>query len=198
MRSRDPRQAPSSATDPTKNVLDLVHAEGRRQDDLRAMQDRLTAAEARRLDDLREMNDEHLRELINVRADGNQKLIEMQSRYEEKLRDKESQRIDAIRAVDVAALNRAQEVALNQAATLAAQVTTVADTFRTALTTELALIRKDIAELRESRSETAGGKAQVVEGRAAAGESRLNMGAVVGLLALLVAVVLPFILLLTR
>jgi hypothetical protein len=124
----------------------------------------LVRAEGRRQDDLREMNDRHLRDMITVRAEDSERLINVRAEYEEKLRLAESKRIDAIRAVDVSALNRASEVALQQASALAAQVTTVADTFRTALTTELALIRKDIAELRESQSATGGRSAGLSQG----------------------------------
>lgn len=168
---------PTAYTDPTYNVMSLVRAEAQRQDDLR------------------EMNDRHLRDMINVRADDNRELIIVRAEYEEKLRLAEAKRIDAIRAVDVAALNRAQEVALQQASALAQQVTTVADTFRTALSTELGLIRRDIAELRELQSAQAGAKVQVAETRSAAGETRLNLGAVISVGALLISLVVLIVLL---
>lgn len=58
--------------DPTANVLALVAAAIKRQDDLRDQEAR------------------HVREMLSLR-----------SQYEEKLRDKESARLDAIRTIDV-------------------------------------------------------------------------------------------------
>ncbi|HEY9413122.1 MAG TPA: hypothetical protein VIQ30_00050, partial [Pseudonocardia sp.] len=66
--------------DPTKNVLDLVEAAIKRQDDLR------------------EMESQHQREIGDLRH-----------QYEKELRKAETARIDAIRAVDVGAVNRAAE-----------------------------------------------------------------------------------------
>lgn len=148
--------------DPTQNVLDLVQAAIQRQDDLRA-------AEA-----------EGLRREVELRAD-----------YDEKLRRAETARIDAIRAVDVGAVNRAAEVSAAQALTLATQVATSAETLRTqvaaaaqastvALAAALEPIQKDIAELRKTQYEQAGQKAQVIESRDTRGETRLNVGAVFG------------------
>lgn len=157
--------------DPTQNVLDLVQAAIQRQDDLREAADR------------------HVREIAALRSD-----------YEDKLRLAESARIDAIRAVDVGAVNRAAEVSAQQAATLAAQVATSAEALRTqvaaaaqAATTALAAalepIQKDIADLRKTQYEQAGQKAQVSETRVVRGETRLNVGAVLGAAALVVSVI---------
>jgi hypothetical protein len=126
------------ALDPTKNVIDILDAAVKRQDDLR------------------ELEAGHVREVIELRA-----------RYDDKLRVSESGRIDAIRAVDVGAVNRAAEVSSQQAATLAAQVATSAETLRgqveaarvqtaVALAAALDPIQVDIRTLRESRSQIAG------------------------------------------
>ena len=88
--------------DPTKNVLEHV------------------AAAIQRQDDLRESESRHQRELGGVRE-----------HYAAELRRAEAERIDAIRAVDVGAVNRAAEVASTQALTLATQVTTSTETLRT-------------------------------------------------------------------
>lgn len=133
--------------DPTKNVLDLVTAAIQRQDDLRKAESI------------------HIREIVTLRAD-----------YDEKLRAAETARIDAIRAVDVGAVNRAAEVAATQALTLATQVSTSAETLRnqvataaTASTVALAAalepVQKDIADLRRAQYEQQGQKAQVSESR---------------------------------
>lgn len=161
-----PVDADGRATlDPTKNVLDLVNAAIKRQDDLRANESR------------------HVREIAGLRAE-----------YQAELRQLETARIDAIRAVDVQAVQRAAEVSATQAQTLATQVATSAETLRaqvaaaaTASTTALAAalepIQKDIADLRKTQYEQAGQRAQV-------GESRLNIGAILG--AVSVALVLLF------
>lgn len=162
----------NAVIDPTQNVLDLVAAAIQRQDDLRG-------AEAR-----------HLREVGEIRA-----------HYTSELRRAETARIDAIRAVDVGAVNRAAEVAALQATTLAGQVAQSAETLRTqvaaaataatvALAAALEPIQKDIADLRRAQYEAQGKGAQV-------GESRLNLGALLGGLAVLVSLI-GVIVLLTR
>jgi hypothetical protein len=141
--------------DPTQNVLDLVEAAIQRQDDLRALE-----------------------------AEGLRREVELRADYDEKLRRAETARIDAIRAVDVGAVNRAAEVSAAQALTLATQVATSAETLRTqvaaaaqastvALAAALEPIQKDIAELRKTQYEQAGQKAQVIESQ---GGTRSNLG----------------------
>lgn len=131
--------------DPTQNVLDLVEAAIKRQDDLR------------------EMEAKHARELADLRA-----------AYDRELRQAESNRIDAIRAVDVGAVNRAAEVAATQAAVLAGQVSATAEAVRTqvaatasaagaALAAALEPIIKDIQDLRKAQYEAQGVKTQSVE-----------------------------------
>lgn len=117
--------------DPTENVLALV------------------AAAIRRQDDLRNMSNAHLQEIATLRAE-----------HAKELSHAEAARIDAIRLIDVGAVNRAAEVASIQATTLASQVATVAETLRaqvaaaaTASTVALAAalepIQKDVSELRQ-------------------------------------------------
>jgi hypothetical protein len=157
------------ATDPTRNVLDLVSATERRQDDLR------------------ELEAKHVRELSQLRAD-----------HAEKLRLGEAARIDAIRAVDVGAVNRAAEVATTQAATLASQVAVSAETLRTqvaaaasaatiALAAALEPVQKDIADLRRAQYEAQGQKTQVVERQAESAGSGMVIGLVVSGMALFVS-----------
>ena len=157
--------------DPTKNVLDLV-----------------TAAIARQ-DDLRDMADRHAQYVAELRA-----------AYDARLREAETARIDAIRAVDVGAVQRAAEVALTQASTLATQVAVSAETLRaqvaaaaastaTNLATALEPMQRAIDDLRRAQYEQAGQRTQVVEQRAGAGETRLNFGAILGALAALVSLI---------
>lgn len=150
--------------DPTKNVLDLVTAAMKRQDDLR------------------DLADSHVKEIADLRAS-----------YEEQLRRAETARIDAIRAVDIGAVNRAAEVSAQQATTLAAQVVTSAETLRTqvaaaataatvALAAALEPIQKDVADLRKSQYEAQGIKSNV-------GDTKQNLGVWISVGVLLVAVV---------
>jgi hypothetical protein len=133
--------------DPTQNVLQLVEAAIKRQDDLRE-------SEAKHIRELDMMRDNHSKEL----------------------RETESARLDAIRAVDINAVQRAAEVAATQAATLAGQVAASAEALRIAVDQSatqsraaLALamdpIQKDIADLRRVQYEAAGQKTQVVDAR---------------------------------
>lgn len=156
--------------DPTKNVLDLVRAAVERLDDLREADAKTLEAESR-----------HLRELMELHAN-----------YEDKLRLKETERIDAIRAVDVGAVNRAAEVAATQASALAQQLIATAEASRvqvaaaaqasvTSLAAALEPIQKDIRDLRDAQSRGQGGKEQSTD-------TRLNVGAVVGALGLLLGV----------
>lgn len=122
--------------DPTQNVLDLVNAA------------------VARLNDLRDTDKDHYKEIATLRAE-----------YDEKLRQKEAERIDAIRAVDVSNVQRAADVVATQAETLRKQVTDTATAFAVSLSAALQPILKDIADLRQVQYETAGGKAQTVETR---------------------------------
>lgn len=140
--------------DPTQNVLDLVQAAIKRQDDLR------------------EMDARHVREIISIRAD-----------YDQKLREAESDRIDAIRAVDVGAVQRATEVASVVAETLRTQVATTASAAASGLSAALQPIIKDIADLRQAQYEARGVKAQSVESTTRQQFTAGNLVAIAGLAA---------------
>ncbi|GAC1373673.1 MAG: hypothetical protein NVSMB4_00450 [Acidimicrobiales bacterium] len=141
----DSRNVP--VIDPTRNVMDLVTAAGKRQDDLRE----LTAS--------------HMHEMAVMRAS-----------YEEKLRVQEASRIDSIREVDANAVARAAEVGATQASILAAQVATSAETLRGqvaaaaiaaagALSTALEPIQRSIDDLRRAQYEQQGQKVASTENR---------------------------------
>jgi hypothetical protein len=133
--------------DPTTNVLDLVRAAMQRQDDLRNL---VTAHGGEML----ALVERHAGRMADLRAD-----------YDSKLREAESARIDAIRSVDVGAVQRAAEVQQDQANTLAGQVATTADAFRASLTAALVPIQNSIDDLRRAQYEAQGQKTQVVETR---------------------------------
>jgi hypothetical protein len=168
--------------DPTQNVLDLVNAAIKRQDDLRTM-------EAGYVSKIGQLREDHARYITELRAG-----------YQQELRAAETARIDAIRAVDVGAVNRAAEVSATQAATLATQVATSAEALRgqveaarqqtaTALAAALEPIQKDIQDLRRAQYEAQGKQGQVVESRDVRGEARLNMSQVIAALGFLAAVI---------
>lgn len=94
--------------DPTENVKALVIAEGRRQDDLRVA------------------SEQHQFEKEQLRASWE---VERQSLLRES-REKETQRIDAVRTVDVQVAQQRANDAETRAATLAKQVTDSAEALR--------------------------------------------------------------------
>jgi hypothetical protein len=166
------RNGVGPVVDPTQNVLDLVRAAIDRQDDLRDITDR-----------------------------GLRDMIAMNAAHASELRDAEAKRIDAIRAVDVGAVNRAAEVSAQQAMTLAAKVAQSAETLRTqvaaaataatvALAAALEPIQKDIADLRRAQYEAQGKQGQTAD-------TRLNVGTVLGCVAVVVSLAM-FVLILMR
>lgn len=163
-----------NGVDPTKNVLDLV------------------ASAIARQDDLREANAKHIEAVMKLRAE-----------YQKELRQAETARIDAIRAVDVGAVQQAAQVSATQATTLATQVATSAETLRgqvaaaaeataTRLAAALDPIQTDIADLRKAQYEAQGQKQTVVETRQASSNTGLWVGiilsALIGLLSVAAAI----------
>jgi hypothetical protein len=150
--------------DPTENVVSIVDAAVKRQDDLREKETR------------------HIFDIADLRET-----------YGEKLRVAESDRIDAIRAVDVGA-----------AAILANQVTASAEALRvqveaarqqTAVGLDAALqpIKKDIADLRQVQYEQAGAKAGGTEQRELSTNARAVIFSVLGILATIAIIISPHI-----
>jgi len=145
--------------DPTANVRALVEAGLRRQDDLR------------------EMDAKHVREVLSLRSE-----------YDDKLRRAESNRIDAVRLVDVGAAGLAAQVSTQQAAALAQQTTVLSDTLRTQVATvaqaaqaslvgALAPMQKAIDDLRQAQYQQQGQAVQRTEGK---GTSQWVVTTVVG------------------
>lgn len=108
----------TTSPDPTLNVSNLLKEAVKRIDDVTGVQDE-------RLDEKIENEKTHIREILTLRAD-----------YDEKLRDAEAKRIDAIRAVDVNAVSVASERATQSASVLATQVTASAETLRALVATQ--------------------------------------------------------------
>lgn len=162
--------------DPTRNVLELVGAANQRQDDLRKMEA------------------EHVREVIKIKADcqgneinGIQHIEQLRADHAKEIRQAEAARIDAIRAVDVQAVQQAAAVQDTRASALAAQValaaeamrsqvTTTAEAAATALATALAPITASIEQLRQAMYEAQGQKKEVVETQAKGANSGMWWG----------------------
>jgi hypothetical protein len=167
--------------DPTKNVDALVAAAERRQDDLRTMES------------------SHIRELIQRdREHGRELRI-----ADKELRVAESDRLNAIRSVDTSSVQQTAKVVAEGAIALQTQVLATADAARASLESykqaaaeNLASVIKPLADaiaaLQVQQNLFAGGKAQVVESRDVRGESRLNVSAVMGIIAALVGVASVF------
>jgi hypothetical protein len=123
--------------DPTRNVLDLVDAAVTRLNDLNNL-------------------DRHWRD----------KLDAIREEHNRQIRKAESDRIDAIRAVDVGNVQRAAEVQATQALALANQVVATATALETKLGATVAPLQTRIDDLTRVQYEGVGGKLQSVENRA--------------------------------
>jgi len=153
--------------DPTANVVALTEAAVQRLDDLRAAEQRYNEAEVR-----------HVKEIMFLTGT-----------FTAQLREAESGRIDAIRAVDVGNVQRAAEVAGAQAEALRNQVAAAAAAAATALSAALDPIQKDIADLRRAQYEAQGQKTQVVEARAGSGALVAAVGVGITVLVALIGVI---------
>jgi len=104
--------------DPTENVISLTQAESKRQDDLRTAERRWITAKLKSVSAQARLRAQHAKEVHN---------------YVKEIAEKESKRIDAVRAVDVLAAQTESARSLSALATLAAQTTTMAETLRAAV-----------------------------------------------------------------
>jgi len=161
--------------DPTPNVIAIIEAAVKRQDDLRLKD----AA--------------HFREIIALRE-----------AYDEKLRLAETNRIDAIRAVDQGNVTRASEVAAAQATALAAQLQASAEALRVqveqtriqtadTLATALQPLQNDVAVLREVQFRQQGEKSGVVERRSTSTDTRALVFGILAFVGVVAAVISPHI-----
>jgi hypothetical protein len=153
--------------DPTENVKALNAASDERQNDLReAYQDYVLLLD-RRQDDLREKAERYSRDRSIAVARNARERSELIRTYEKEIRDKETQRIDAINLNNTAAVQAAAEVQRAQATLLANQVATTGETLRAQvasvanaqeqrLTTILEPITKAIESLRQTQYEQQG------------------------------------------
>lgn len=144
--------------DPTRNVLDLVKAENKRQDDLRKLEFKAVRTEVSS-------------DIISIRHE-----VSNFKKYLKSAAKAETRRINAIRAVDVGAVAVANTAAENRASTLAGQVNAAKDAQLVALKAETDPIRKDIGDLRQSQWTLAGGRQEVQEHVVSGQSSSHNIG----------------------
>lgn len=155
--------------DPTKNVLDLVQNSIERLDDLRAADQLLVVAKLQ----IMEAKVIALGDMQRLRAEHSSEITQL-----------ESKRLDAIRAVDVAAVQTAADRAAQAITALAATTTTNAENLRNALTTTATTIAKQTADTvagiterltsLERSSYVGQGKAGVIDPAAAANAELLQ------------------------
>lgn len=196
--------------DPTANVLQLVEAAIKRQDNLREAEKEHVIEVLRLRGEQRAHDLAHMAEIVELQAEARRHDIdhlritaELRAGHERELRDAEAKRIDAIRAVDVGAVAAAAAVQATQATTLAAQVQTSAEALRNqvaaaasaqtvGLAAALEPIIKDIADLRRAQYEAQGQKAQVVEARASTGSIAAYIVGAIGVLSTVITLVILF------
>lgn len=126
----DERVTSQLVSDPTKNVLDLVDAERRRQDDLRGAFEKFVQTQTQNAAIIENLRAAHAREMNEAESKRVDQQLALRTSYEERLSLAEAKRIDAIRAVDVNAVAVASQRASDQATVLATQVAQSAEALR--------------------------------------------------------------------
>lgn len=184
--------------DPTKNVFDLVVASVKRIEDIHQLQTisnkHILELSIQRQDDLR------VNEVGNIKE-----ILALRSHYDELLRNKETERLNAIRVVDVNAVTEASRVAAAQALTLANQVATSAETLRTqvgtvatatatALANALEPLQKSIEDLRKTQYAQQGEKAAHLDVRTVNDSSQHAVQWAIGLAVTIVIIIVQIIL----
>jgi hypothetical protein len=118
--------------DPTKNVVALFEAATKRQDDLRDANNERAYSEIRRVD----AEVTHIKEMVVLRAE-----------HQAEIRKLESNRLDAIRGVDVQAVSTAADRAQTAIKAVEAQTNTNAETLRNGLTNTATTIAQQLATI---------------------------------------------------
>lgn len=143
--------------DPTANVLQLVEAAIKRQDDLRDLGSKHTEARLDALKDIANLRAEHVIEIgkLETRRIDNLRDVQLQhveqmamlrEIHSEKIAEAEGKRIDSIRQVDVTATATAADRASAAIETLAKQTASDRETLRTAVTASAATLATQNSE----------------------------------------------------
>lgn len=135
----------------------VLIAEMRRSDELRNAEmhrlDELRSAESKRLDGRFDKEMTHVAEINESERRRVSEQMILRAEFNEKIREAEAKRIDAIRAVDVAAVAVAAERAAQQATVLANQVSTSADTLRTLVASTASAVAEQLRQVSQSFTE---------------------------------------------
>ena len=152
------RHRKHAVIDPTKNVLGLVTAEAKRQDDLRKIE-------------FKAVRTEFSTDISSIRRE-----VKNFRKYLKESAKSEARRINAIRAVDAQAVAVANTAAENRASTLAGQVNAAKDAQVVSMKAETDPLRKDVGDLRQSQWTLAGGRQEVKENVVTGQASSHNIG----------------------
>jgi hypothetical protein len=161
----DPSGGP--VIDPTENVKDAVNAA------------------VRRLDDIAALDRQHRQILADEQHKHIREVMDLERAHNKELRDKERDRLDAVRAVDVSAVSTAASAAENRAATLATQVQLAAEAMRASaeatrlnftetLNSTIKPLSDAIVVIQQWMNQQTGQRAQVVESRDTRQDQRGN------------------------
>jgi hypothetical protein len=120
--------------DPTKNVQALVIAESKRQDDLRLASEKYNEKVA-----------EYVEKVASIKADCAKEIANIRVEYAKEFNALESGRLNAIRQVDVLAVNTAVDRAAAATQALAQTTASNAENIRNAMTTTAAAIATQLA-----------------------------------------------------
>lgn len=132
-------------SDPTSNVLMVVEAATKRQDDLRI-------AEKEKAD----LRQEFTEKLIDAKFKFKDEKAQIRDDYQKELRVTEKERIDAIRTVDVAARQSDNDKAIQQAAVLANQLKQTEDNLQSLIRQQATAQEARLAALEKSQYENKG------------------------------------------
>lgn len=152
--------------DPTKNVLDLVSAAIKRQDDLRESDNKIA-----------DLRDEHAKELRLAEA----------ARIDA-IRAVDVSAVKSAAEVQAAQANTLATQVATSAETLRTQVAATATAAETKLAAALEPIQKDIADLRRVQYEGVGSKTQVVEARASEANTGMWIGIGIAIAGILISI----------
>ena len=138
--------------DPSENVKALSEAANKRQDDLRALAERLVQVQIDSSERLNALRYDHMKELSSAQDKRIDEVSKIRAEYNERLAVAEAKRIDAIRAVDVNAVAVASTRATDQASVLATQVSQSAEALRALVATTAATVAQSQQQLANTLS----------------------------------------------
>lgn len=155
----DPSGGP--VIDPTKNVLDLVEAERRRQDDLRGAHFLLMDEKVKRIEGDAILRAGHYHEVSQLRAANATEIRQMEAERLEKVRQVDVQAVSTTAAQSLAAIQTLAATASGTAQTLQTQLNTTAAAIASQLDRTVIAITDRLAALEKSSYEGKGKEAVI-------------------------------------